>query len=185
MVVFPTQVAQRQVDESKVRNDNLPLLQYDNIKTLEDDLNYLRSVLKQLKGTANYDSPLVKTLEDIRGELEAAIFENAQLTGAPTATTPDLSDVSTRIATTEYVDAKIDQKIVNLGADARYTHTDNLCIESDVWVVCHNLNKFPSVTVVEIVDGVEREIHPAVHHHSLNHLEILFGRPQKGKAYLN
>jgi predicted nuclease with TOPRIM domain len=185
MVVFPTQVAQRQVDESKVRNDNLPLLQYNNIKTLEDDLNYLRSVLKQLKGTINYDSPVLATLEDIRQQLEDAIFENAQLTGTPTATTPPTADVSTRIATTEYVNSKIDEKIVNLGADSRFVYLDHVLIESDVWVVNHNLGKYPSVTVVTTIDGVDVEIHAAVHHHSQNQLEILFGVPTKGKAYLN
>lgn len=184
MLPFPTQVAQRQVDESKVKNDNLTLLQYDNIKTLEDDLNYLRSVIKQLKGSTNFDTPLAKTLEAIRLELEAAVFNNAQLTGNPTAPTPPLDNVSNSVATTQYVDGKIAEKLVSLGADASYTHIQQTLSQS--WVIDHNLNKNPSVTVVDVMDGVETEIRGiAVRHHTNNQVEILFGNPQKGKAYLN
>ena len=61
-IILPdgTKVKQRQVDKSASVNDNLPVptLSYKSQQSLEDDLNYIRSVLKQVKGTEHYDSPL-------------------------------------------------------------------------------------------------------------------------------
>lgn len=185
MLRFPTQVAQRQVDESNVINDTLPLLQYDDIKTLEDDLNYLRSVLKQLKGTAHYDTPLIKTLEAIREELEAAVFHNAHLSGESTADTPPLADKSNRIATTEFVSDKIDEKIVDLGADARFVYRGNENETAYEWNITHNLGKFPSVTCAYYVDNSWQIFAAPVRYIDENRLVVLFGCPTKGIAFLN
>ena len=83
-----TQVKQRQVDKSASVSDSLavPTLSYTSQKSLEDDLNYLRSILKQVKGTTKYDSPLTLSLEELYTELQQAVFHNAVLTGTPVAT---------------------------------------------------------------------------------------------------
>lgn len=61
---------------------------------------------------------------------------------------------------------------------------------SDVWIINHNLNKFPSVTTVTTIDGEERVIKGEVVYLDENNLEIRFRQKNnpfalKGKAYLN
>lgn len=55
-------------------------------------------------------------------------------------------------------------------------------IASDTWVIEHNLNKRPSITVVDsadnVVEGAEKYIDE-------NTVEIYFNGSFKGKAYLN
>jgi hypothetical protein len=188
-VILPdgTQVKQRQVDKSSTLNDNLPLLSYSSHKSLEDDLNYIRSVVKQLKGSIKYDSPLVRSLEDIREELENAVFHNATLTGTPVATTPPTPDDSDRIATTAYVSNKIDNYLSGQPGDKFYKYKDrvNQGSESEVWVVTHNMDKYPSVMVMSYATG-DRELSMAkVVYLNRDQLEIRFSEPVHGVAYLN
>ena len=68
----------------------------------------------------------------------------------------------------------------NLSADKHYTHTQN--IVSATWTINHNLNKKPSVTVVDSVDGV---VYGDVNYTTLNSLTITFSGGFTGKAYLN
>ena len=188
-IVLPdgTQVKQRQVDKSQKINDDLPLLVYKTHKSLEDDLNYIRSVLKQAKGTGKYDSPLVKSLEDLRLELEAAAFHNATLTGESTSDTPPSGDDSDRIATTAYVSTKIDKYLSSLSGDKFFKYKDHINQNSaaDLWIVNHNLDKYPSVTVMSYADS-DRELSIAkVVYLDRNKLEIRFSEPIHGVAYLN
>lgn len=177
-----TQVKQRQVRKTpNVRDDlTVPTLSYASQKSLEDDLNYLRSILKQIKGTAKYDSELLKSLEQLRLEMEAASFHNATLTGTSTSETPPSGDYSDRIATTEFVIDVTNQVLSGAPGDSRYIHNQN--VASDVWVINHNLGKFPSVSVVdssnELVIGFLR-------YHNSNNLEVHFESAFSGKAYLN
>jgi len=53
---------------------------------------------------------------------------------------------------------------------------------SAIWVVTHNLNRQPSVTVVDTGDSV---IIPSVHYDSANQVTLTFGSATSGKAYLN
>lgn len=171
-----TLVRQEQGKKSSQINDNLPLLDYDNLKTLEDDFNYVRSVLKELKGTANYNTPVTRTLESIASELAAAVFDSVTLTGNSTAETPPLSDASQRIATTEYVTDKISEQLTA----ANYTHVQGT--SSTVWTINHNLNRTPSVTVVDSADQV---VIGNVIYVDKNNIEIYFSAEFSGKAYLN
>jgi hypothetical protein len=50
------------------------------------------------------------------------------------------------------------------------------------WIVTHNLNGFPSVTVIDTGNTV---IIPDVHYDSANAVTIKFGSATSGKAYLN
>jgi len=53
---------------------------------------------------------------------------------------------------------------------------------STTWTIAHNLNAYPSVTVV---DTGGSEIIPTVVYTDANHLTLTFGAATTGKAYLN
>lgn len=63
---------------------------------------------------------------------------------------------------------------------AGYVHTQAPLSAS--WVVQHNLNKFPSVAVVDTGDN---ELIPNVHYDSANQVTVTFGAATSGKAYVN
>lgn len=63
---------------------------------------------------------------------------------------------------------------------AGYTHTQ--VAPASTWSVTHNLNRHPSVSVVDSGDTV---VLPDVHYNSVNDLTISFGSATSGKAYLN
>lgn len=51
-----------------------------------------------------------------------------------------------------------------------------------VWIINHNMNKFPAVTIV-LSDG--SSVYADVHYISNNRIDILFKKPTDGRAYLN
>jgi len=55
-------------------------------------------------------------------------------------------------------------------------------VAADVWEITHNLNKNPSVTVV---DSAGNEMRGAVQHIDVNNVEVTFTAPFAGKAFLN
>ena len=69
--------------------------------------------------------------------------------------------------------------------DITYTH--NQSSASDTWTITHNLNRFPSVTVVDSADTI---VYGTVVYNSANQLTITFFEGSsalafQGKAYLN
>lgn len=68
----------------------------------------------------------------------------------------------------------------NIPTDTSYTH--NQIAPSDTWVVIHNLNKRPSVT---IVDSGENTVMGDINYIDNNQIEIRFSAEFSGKAYLN
>lgn len=60
------------------------------------------------------------------------------------------------------------------------THTQGSA--SATWTITHNLNKFPSVT---IVDSNEEQIFGVVDYQSANTIVLTFSAAISGKAYLN
>jgi len=60
------------------------------------------------------------------------------------------------------------------------THTQGSA--SSTWTITHNLNKFPSVT---IVDSNEEQIFGVVDYQSANTIVLTFSAAILGKAYLN
>lgn len=173
-VTGTTLAGQEQVQRSDNINDNLALSNYDNLETLEQDLNYIRSVLKQIKGTASYDSPLTQTLEQVAGVLQAS-YDNATFTGNTTAETPALSDDSTRVATTEYVVGKVNE-LINAN---QFTFSQSTA--SNTWTVNHNLGRIPLVTTVNDAGQV---IIGDVTHVDSNNVTINFSEALTGTIYL-
>lgn len=64
--------------------------------------------------------------------------------------------------------------------DKNFVHTQ--IASSNTWVVDHNLEKFPSVTVV---DSAGTEVIGEVEHISINQTRISFSASFGGKAYFN
>ena len=65
-------------------------------------------------------------------------------------------------------------------SDKNYVHTQNTT--SSTWVVTHNLNKFPSVSVV---DSAGTKVIGQVDYDSLNQITLTFKASFSGKAYFN
>ena len=64
--------------------------------------------------------------------------------------------------------------------DLHYTHTQSNA--TDQWVITHNLNKHPSVAVVDSGGNI---VITEVRYDSANRLTVLFNSAESGKAYLN
>lgn len=77
-------------------------------------------------------------------------------------------------------------RVVGVGAiyggasDKTYIHRQDE--NSDLWEVEHNLNKYPSVTVV---DSGENVVYASVEYIDENNLRISFNGNNSGKAYIN
>jgi len=72
--------------------------------------------------------------------------------------------------------------ILAIGDSEDKTFTFTQGVPSATWVVTHNLNKFPSVSVVDTADTSG---FGAVTYDSANQLTITFSGGFAGKAYLN
>lgn len=66
------------------------------------------------------------------------------------------------------------------GASPAYVHSQN--IAANEWVINHNLNKFPSVTIVDSGGSV---VVGDVQYLSMNKISVSFAGAFSGKAYLN
>lgn len=66
------------------------------------------------------------------------------------------------------------------GGDVHYEHMQS--IATDEWVIDHNLNKFPSVTVVDSAGTV---VYGEVYYPNKNKVIIKFMAAFSGRAYLN
>lgn len=72
-----------------------------------------------------------------------------------------------------------DDNVIN-NTQTTYIHEQG--IASDSWKIEHNLNRFPSVTVV---DTSGMEVNCAVTYTDKNNCILTMNAPFKGKAYLN
>lgn len=64
------------------------------------------------------------------------------------------------------------------GEDAYYLHTQG--VASAVWVIPHNLGKYPAVTVVNSADD---EVEGALHYDSVNQVTVSFNGAFTGRAF--
>ena len=64
----------------------------------------------------------------------------------------------------------------------KFSHIHNQTVSSSTWSITHNLNKFPSVSVV---DSSNEEVIGEVQHTNSNSLIVKFSAPSSGKAFLN
>lgn len=71
--------------------------------------------------------------------------------------------------------------IIRAGGNDKYFAFEQ-ATSSNIWIINHNLNKKPSVTVV---DEYDRIVIPAVRYINDNTVELTFNFAFKGKAYLN
>ena len=74
-----------------------------------------------------------------------------------------------------------------IGQKISPTYTHNQSSASDTWVINHNLEKHPSITVV---DSAETVVHGKIEYNSKNKVTITFRLNEdayafSGKAYLN
>jgi len=69
---------------------------------------------------------------------------------------------------------------VNVSYTDTYVHVQGL--PSSSWVVTHNMNKYPSVTVI---DSASNEVEGEVTYNSLNSVTITFSGSFSGTAYFN
>jgi len=99
-----------------------------------------------------------------------------------TITLPDTQRVSTVSQPTQTVTVLDKYSIVGLGtsADKNYVHIQSS--PSASWVVTHNLNKRPSVVVVDSADSV---VVGEVEYNSDNQVTLTFAGAFSGKAYFN
>ncbi len=98
-------------------------------------------------------------------------FEN----GLISVITPDDDDESDHIPTTKWVKnqlkkVKVDSFVFEQG------------LASDTWSIVHNLNRYPSVT---IVDSANTEVEGDIQYIDKNNIIIKFSGPFSGKAFLN
>lgn len=64
----------------------------------------------------------------------------------------------------------------------KFSHIHNQTVSSSTWNITHNLNKYPSVS---IVDSSNEEVIGEVEHINANSLTVKFSAPFSGKAFLN
>ena len=73
-----------------------------------------------------------------------------------------------------------DESLTSVTQDKNYTHTQSS--SSTSWVVTHNLNKYPSV---EVVDSAGTVVIGVVDYNSVNQVTLTFKAGFSGKAYFN
>ena len=108
--------------------------------------------------------------------IASKLYDSKGSSGLPDkSVSVDLSSSSTGYAKTLVTDGNTIS-----WADATYTHEQ--AGASSEWVVKHNLNKFPSVTIVTSVGAV---VVGNITYDSANQLTISLVDADSGKAYLN
>lgn len=135
-----------------------------------------------------------KILDSVQvdGTLEASSFkgsgaeltdvaQNATLAGLNTSVGGAISPTDTIVQAI----GKLENKVANGtggtgGADVNYVHTQ--IIASASWSITHNLNKYPSVTVVDSANSV---VLGDISYDSPNAITLTFSGIFSGKAYLN
>lgn len=74
------------------------------------------------------------------------------------------------------------EKAIPVGGGSASTFTWVQSIPLAVWTIAHNLNRYPSVTVV---DTTGTKIEPDISYTDSTTIQITFGAAYAGKAYLN
>lgn len=75
---------------------------------------------------------------------------------------------------------KLQADLSIISGDKHYTYEQTT--PSDVWVITHNLNKKPSI---EVVDSAENVVIGAYEYNNLNTVTLRFNGAFVGKAYFN
>ena len=119
--------------------------------------------------------------------IKANLVKTAEPIQATPTTTPSASEEIKgiiRIATDEEAIEGISDNIAitphTLRLVTNYVHEQG--VASDTWVINHNLNKYPSVT---IVDTAGTQFQGCVEYINKNNCIVYINGATKGKAYLN
>lgn len=80
----------------------------------------------------------------------------------------------------ETFDVELANDVIIDTTDKNYFYTQSTA--SDVWEITHNLNKYPSVT---IIDSSGNEVIGDVEYNSINQVTLTFAGAFKGTATLN
>jgi len=93
-----------------------------------------------------------------------------------------MADIRVKLGIEKPVKVQFKQvvEIVKLGGSVNYIHTQS--IASDVWVIEHPLQKFPSVTIIDTGDNV---VFGDIQYINTGTIQITFSAAFSGKAYLN
>ncbi len=78
------------------------------------------------------------------------------------------------------INISLDINYIQSQIKENYVHDQQ--VASSTWVVTHNMNKYPSVN---IVDTANDEVTGEVRYNNLNQITITFTAAFSGKAYLN
>lgn len=70
--------------------------------------------------------------------------------------------------------------LVQSGGDKHYTHIQSLT--DSIWTVDHNLNKYPSI---EVVNSAHENIITNIEHINKNKFILYFNNPESGKVFCN
>lgn len=126
-----------------------------------------------------YASPTkVSQLEnDLNFQTEIQVSESIQ-----NALIPVEEEINTKVDTvigSDLIGVTREDNTVTLTSKT-YVHEQG--VASDTWVIAHNLDKYPSVT---LVDSTETEFFAEVEYNDKNNCTIYLNGATKGKAYLN
>lgn len=77
-------------------------------------------------------------------------------------------------------DAVLPPPIGGTGDDKNFVHNQNT--PTDVWDIIHNLNKYPAV---DVVDTGGSAVIPTIRYVDTNTIQLTFGSPTTGKAFMN
>jgi hypothetical protein len=107
-------------------------------------------------------------------------------------TPPDISVKLESVDTTLVVDSTPDVVVIATGGigpqgppgepGVGTTFTHDQLVAAYMWDIVHNLNRYPSVTVI---DSGGSEIIPEVQYTNENEIKLYFANRTSGKAYLN
>ena len=136
---------------------------YDSLLKLEDN-DGLDSGLKKVTDGLGTESPL--SLSET--EVVSSVAVEASGFKTPTGTSAQVLLANGTVGSLSGI------------GDKNYIHTQSSA--SATWTVTHNLNKFPSVTVVDSANNV---VMGAVEMINLNSITITFTASFSGKAYIN
>lgn len=133
------------------------------------------------------------TVVDDKPNVEAIVTEGAKIEveiigtgppGDPGVKGDPGEDGKTPVVGVDYFTEADKEEIIRQinieGQDAYYVH-DQIAAAS-VWYVTHNLNKHPSVTVIDTAGSV---VVGDINYTDNNQLQLNFGAPFSGKAFLN
>ncbi|MBS3993820.1 MAG: hypothetical protein KGZ87_08895 [Bacteroidetes bacterium] len=165
-------------DALKTKLDSITAIFTTELKTAYDDAvtwisTNATNLLNHLTRT---DNPHAVT----KAQVGLDQVDNTSDLAKPVSTLQATADANTLNSANTYADSLITQLIDNAPTDANFIHTQT--IPSDTWSINHQLNKYPSVT---IIDTIGNEIEGSVLHLDNNNLTITFSVVLIGTAVLN